>query len=528
MLNCIDAVRNSQALQRVTVPLACLLILAGCATSKQQSSFPDVASSTPNGSGFQNAPGASATPAAPGFGERVGNMFNFKDGPKEVSTRLPNTSTRQKVSEEEKQQTQWSVGRLAEMRGQLDRAEEIYLHLVKATPADPRPHHRLGILAAKRGNFDLALQYFQRAEQGMPNDVDLLNDIGYAYYLVDQLPPAEAALRRARQLNPRNVRACSNLAIVVGSQGRFEEAEKLFREVNSQAEVESNMAYVYVLHGKFELAKAHYNRALTIDKELKPAAEAVVSLNRLERSRDNFLASQQKMGPHNPTAQPQMPHTGTPQQSTPSSPSSPLVEFSDFRPQQTGRLPEVPRVASFNGPPQAGDAATAQTNFPVVQTGSVNPSAGANEYATYAPQQAPVASMPTASPTSMQGTSSPAPVKAVQIYGVPVSQVPNNAIPPNGVPAQVTPTNSIPVNAQPVGGIPMQVAPSQPRPTQTQPSATPNPIDAGLPNWQSAYSSMPSHFPHTQPTWNSQSPMQSATHMPAPPLPVSGTSVHQN
>ena len=62
-----------------------------------------------------------------------------------------------------------------------------------------------------------------------PNEPSVLSNLGLSYALSKNLPQAEAALRRAaaQRSPPPEVR--QNLALVIGLQGRFEEAEAIAR-----------------------------------------------------------------------------------------------------------------------------------------------------------------------------------------------------------------------------------------------------------------------------------------------------------
>jgi hypothetical protein len=68
------------------------------------------------------------------------------------------------------------------------------------------------------------------------------------------------------------------LAILLGEQGRDEEALALFRRTGTEAQAQSNMAFIYTQRGQLAAAMDAYNRALTLDNSLRPAADALVQL----------------------------------------------------------------------------------------------------------------------------------------------------------------------------------------------------------------------------------------------------------
>ena len=74
----------------------------------------------------------------------------------------------------------------------------------------------------------------------------MLNNLGMSHALEGDLTQAEATLRQASLLPKAKTepRIRQNLALVVGLQGRFDEARKVASEDLPPAEVEANMAYL--------------------------------------------------------------------------------------------------------------------------------------------------------------------------------------------------------------------------------------------------------------------------------------------
>jgi Flp pilus assembly protein TadD len=172
----------------------------------------------------------------------------------------------------------FALARLNERKGNLKNAEQIYLSLQTKRSQDPAIAHRLGIVAARQGRLEEARQQFEKAAAMGGQSSELLTDLGYCYYLMDNLPAAEQNLQSALAQDPQNQRARNNLALAVGEQGRFEESLAHFKLVNSEAAAHANLAYVYSQVGELQLAKEEYNLALSMNKQLRPAAEALVQI----------------------------------------------------------------------------------------------------------------------------------------------------------------------------------------------------------------------------------------------------------
>ena len=72
----------------------------------------------------------------------------------------------------------------------------------------------------------------------------MLSNLGLSYALAKDLKNAEATLRRAVALPARRPRVRQNLALVVGLEGRFAEAESIARADLPAEEAAANVAYL--------------------------------------------------------------------------------------------------------------------------------------------------------------------------------------------------------------------------------------------------------------------------------------------
>jgi Flp pilus assembly protein TadD len=89
-----------------------------------------------------------------------------------------------------------------------------------------------------------AQRYYASALRLRPDDPSVLSNLGLSYALSKNLPQAEATLRRAAEQRGAEPKVRQNLALVVGLQGRFQEAETIARGDLSPAEAQANVAYL--------------------------------------------------------------------------------------------------------------------------------------------------------------------------------------------------------------------------------------------------------------------------------------------
>jgi Flp pilus assembly protein TadD len=101
-----------------------------------------------------------------------------------------------------------------------------------------------GTTLDKMGKHDEARRYYASALKIVPEEPSVLSNLGLSYMLTRELPQAEETLRRAHS-NPRaDGRVRQNLALVVGLQGRFAEAETVAKGDLPADEAAANVAYL--------------------------------------------------------------------------------------------------------------------------------------------------------------------------------------------------------------------------------------------------------------------------------------------
>ncbi|MEP9386615.1 tetratricopeptide repeat protein [Mesorhizobium sp. KR9-304] len=85
---------------------------------------------------------------------------------------------------------------------------------------------------------------YRRALDLKPNDPSILSNLGMSYVLKGDLKTAETYMRSASEQPSADSRVRQNLALVVGLQGRFEEAEKIASHELSPEQAKANIAYL--------------------------------------------------------------------------------------------------------------------------------------------------------------------------------------------------------------------------------------------------------------------------------------------
>jgi Flp pilus assembly protein TadD len=114
------------------------------------------------------------------------------------------------------------------------------------TPANPdwRILSVQGAVLDQMARHDEARGYYESALRIRPDEPSVLSNLGLSYMLSKDLPKAEATLRRADQGGKADPRVRQNLGLVVGLQGRFNEAESIVRADLPADEAAANVAYL--------------------------------------------------------------------------------------------------------------------------------------------------------------------------------------------------------------------------------------------------------------------------------------------
>src|SRR5581483_6427036 len=101
-----------------------------------------------------------------------------------------------------------------------------------------------GAVLDQMGRHGDAQRYYAAALKIVPDEPSVLSNLGLSYALSKDLVQAEATLKRAAAAARADPRVRQNLALVVGLQGRFAEAEAIARADLPPDEAAANVAYL--------------------------------------------------------------------------------------------------------------------------------------------------------------------------------------------------------------------------------------------------------------------------------------------
>lgn len=126
-----------------------------------------------------------------------------------------------------------------------------------------------GAVLDQMGRHEEARRHYASALNLRPDEPSVLTNLGLSYALSRELPRAEETLRRAMARAGADPRTRQNLALVVGLQGRFEEAEQIARADLPTEEAAANVGYLRQMLAQRQDLKQDANRPAP--KQARPA-----------------------------------------------------------------------------------------------------------------------------------------------------------------------------------------------------------------------------------------------------------------
>ncbi|MGO9024163.1 MAG: tetratricopeptide repeat protein [Beijerinckiaceae bacterium] len=128
--------------------------------------------------------------------------------------------------------------------GRLQEAAEVLQH----AHAPERPNWSIlsaqGSVADQLGDHARAQEYYDAALKIVPNQPQVLSNLGLSYALSKQLPRAEETLQRAAVQPVADVRVRQNLALVLALEGKFGTAQEVLQRDLSPIDAAGNVSAI--------------------------------------------------------------------------------------------------------------------------------------------------------------------------------------------------------------------------------------------------------------------------------------------
>jgi len=137
-----------------------------------------------------------------------------------------------------------AYGRALADTGDLPRALDFLGRAHTPDNPDWRVLSAQGAVLDQMGRHEEARRHYASALKIVPDEPSVLSNLGLSYALSKDLKKAEETLRTASARGASDRRVRQNLALVVGLQGRFKEAEEIARADLPPGEAAENIAFL--------------------------------------------------------------------------------------------------------------------------------------------------------------------------------------------------------------------------------------------------------------------------------------------
>lgn len=128
--------------------------------------------------------------------------------------------------------------------GRFEQSLQVLQNVIRPDAPDWNALLVMGATLDQMGRHDQARKIYIQASVIAPGEASIETNLGLSYAMTNELPAAENHLRRAAQMQGATTKTRQNLALVIGLQGRFQEAEALYAAELPPDQVAANMDYV--------------------------------------------------------------------------------------------------------------------------------------------------------------------------------------------------------------------------------------------------------------------------------------------
>lgn len=178
----------------------------------------------------------------------VGKGLAYANGLESLGQKDQALDVYQKLSEADPKNAKLAglYGRKLVAAGKTEQAIPVLEGAERLGDTDWRVMSALGTAYDQKGLYQKAREQYAKALATDPQNLAVMNNLAMSYALEGNLKEAEKELRAADAL-PRSKsepRIRQNLALVVGLEGRFDEATKLAQDDLPPEQVQENMAYL--------------------------------------------------------------------------------------------------------------------------------------------------------------------------------------------------------------------------------------------------------------------------------------------
>jgi len=170
---------------------------------------------------------------------------------------------------------------------EYEEAEAALRHAVDLNSGLWKAHEALGVLYDRLGSFDESIAQYRAALTVRPDDPEVLNNMGMAFYLKKDYQKAIETFERALSFTPASDRArtYNNLARAYAKTGSYARAFESFRRASDAPTAYNNLGVVYLEDGRSRQAASCFEKAIQESPSYYAAAN------------ENLITARQSLSP---------------------------------------------------------------------------------------------------------------------------------------------------------------------------------------------------------------------------------------
>jgi tetratricopeptide (TPR) repeat protein len=177
--------------------------------------------------------------------------------------------------------TRFAAGQLAEVRGDNEAAITQYKYVLAHNKNDTRVIYRLGCLYSLVGKYTDSLDMWHRYLKLTNDAANGYSNLAYTEELAGLPAEAEFDYKQGIKKDPTNEPCRINYGLMLARHGRMGEAVIQLQAVLPPAQVHFNLAEVYEITHRTEMAKIEYQESLALDPNFVDARDKLASLGDL-------------------------------------------------------------------------------------------------------------------------------------------------------------------------------------------------------------------------------------------------------
>jgi len=160
--------------------------------------------------------------------------------------------------------------------------DTLWLATAKTSPSSPQNHNNLGDLYGRRGEFEKAVEEFQRAIELKPGYADAYHNLGNTYQQMGKVDEAIESFEKAIEASPNLWQSYQNLAAIYFEQENYTKAKNyLEKATNVNPKNDNlflNLGIINLKLGEKEKAKQALEQALKIDPANQTAQQLLSTI----------------------------------------------------------------------------------------------------------------------------------------------------------------------------------------------------------------------------------------------------------